>query len=453
MISIGNKLYNDSPIYTLLMPKKKAVGKKEYALVEDIDIFKMSEGIVKGTSWHTALLGESRTHNKNDLNYVELEDFYYSDHLVYQAINLIADYVLSSGFSFKDPDKPGKETRAVKFVSDWAKKVDLYGAIHRLVREWLIYGISYIELDVKGRDMKRLVFLHPSTMQIDRDLHGNLTSITQSVSFGKEGLITWKGEKLKNITYSSLNEIGVSPYGTGVIEPIRDILQVKRNIETDVGNIVKRYASPIRHIKVGTDRFPAQPTAVTNVQTELKKLTLGEDIVTRHNIEVSVIESELKMDVIGIYREIYDATAAGLGVPLLLLGKPEGANKASSDTELIGFDRRVSSLQIKVNTLMENFILKRLLELNELKEGAVMMTWGVLGVSDPLIQAQSWALLMKYGVISREEVRSQLAVKLNLTGPPPEKPVVDDEEGGPSKAGKPPGTPMDHKRIIENMSE
>jgi hypothetical protein len=375
----------------------------------------LSEGVVRHTRWAEYGMGESHKHLTVSIDYEELEKYYYAEPLIYQGINLIADYVLSPGFRLSDVS--GEETKQLEYIRKWCDFVNIEDIIHRMVREWLIFGTIYLEFDIKNNMVQRLVFLHPSTMGVNRDDYGRIKSIVQtstSLTAGRER-IEWKGNKLKNILYLPWNEIGIGPYGTGLIEPLLSLLKIKRSIEQDIAILIKRYGTPMRHFKVGTDKFPAKASAVDEVKSALEDYERGQDLITRHNVSVETIESKMQIDVRRLYEVIFDNIIVGIGVPKSFLGLGETSNRAVAQIQLIGFDRRIARIQQRIKQILEELIFPRVLEVAGFKrEERIVVNWNPLGMLSEIDFANALKALVDSGIISKEEAREQWFSRVKL---------------------------------------
>jgi len=203
---------------------------------------------------------------------------------------------------------------------------------------------------------------------------------------------------------------------------LESLLKIKRSIEQDLAILIKRYGTPMRHFKVGTDKLPARGSYVDTVKTELEGYERGQDLITRHNVNIETVESTMQIDVRRLYEIVFDNIIIGLGVPQSFLGLGETSNRAVAQIQLIGFDRRIARIQQKIKQMWEEEIFPRVLEVNGFeREERIRLGWGALNVGNMKELADALYLLTTkdesgQSLMTIEEGRKLLFSRINLEG-------------------------------------
>ena len=384
---------------------EKLVKKVESNLSEEPVYHELAKGVVE-ESHYSKVLGKPLRHQNRRIKMAKYQEYYQTVDIVGRAIDTYVDVAMSPGFQLVEIETGRTDTKPVEVCRQLMDRINGEEVIRRLLTEVLIFGTTFLELDIEKGKIKRILFLHPKDMRVHIDEHGNIVKITQRKRDEKGQQPEWTGDDLDNIKMVAWNVVGEDVYGLGLVERVADLVQKKIDIEKDLKKITHLFAHPWVLVKVGTDKYPASEATVDEVSNEIEEYKPGDYLVTRHNVEIKIETPEIPSGLQEYYDRIVNNIIIGLGVPKSLLGA-ESRERSPLQGRLV-FDRRVKSLQKLASRVFEEWIFPRELELAKIgRKQLVALKWNPL--VDPLdLSGRELCELVANQIITAEEARRYL---------------------------------------------
>ena len=280
---------------------------------------------------------------------------YFRVPLVAAAIDITAEQAVQD-FYFEGPNS-GKMTK-------WSEQVNLPQKLLTIAKHMLINGNMWAEIP----STKELKLIDPRTMLTYRKNTGEVIGHSQQIEFTDKVLWGSTGSKskdanfikksdLKEVVHFKYNALAGEKYGNSIIHPVLPLIETKAQIEDDLKVIVRRYAAPIIHVKVGDDMHLPTDGDLGSIRAKVQDIYADTEYVTNFLTEFKVIGFEgkaMKLDT--ILTHIDENIIAGLQIPGDILGIG-GANKASSEVKLRSYGRHVKALQRAIKTEFEDNII------------------------------------------------------------------------------------------------
>jgi len=343
------------------------------------------------------------------------------------AIDKLIDFVVGPGFFIKSEDERAKE-----IIDNFMIDVNFDTLLRAWIKEALIKGNSFIEIGGNEKQVNGLKVLNANFMFVKRDNKGVVEGYTQFIPKTNENLIEIEEPfEVRQIAHLTINRVADSAYGVGAIFPALNTINNILSSERDMHTISKRKANSPYHVKIGNlltnpPIIPTQ-TQVDNFGNKLKFLNERHEWVTGPDIEIKVLEFGKLGDKFDfILRHDKEQLFATFQVPEVLLGAgniPEGLAKVQMD----GFERRVQSIQMEAEKVIETQIFSRVLQSNGI-DAHVEFEWGRPSSTEKNERISKIGELMKSPFLS-PELRKLLEEELaDLFGFPPEALEVDEEQ-------------------------
>jgi len=276
--------------------------------------------------------------------------------IVTAAIDITADQAIQNFFvDGGDPEAREELERVIK-------ENNLVDFFHNVAKQMLIYGNAFVEV-IKGPEgIEGLKMLDPVTMYVNRDKYGKFEEAAY-IQFNDYNPFKGIEFQFEEIIHFKWNAIGNSAYGTSLLHPLLHILEVKLGVEDNLDVIISRYAAPMIHVKVGSDERPANQEDIDAYSADLEDIQADTEFVTSHTVDMNVLDSGRRaMDLTAPLTYIEHQVVAGLQIPLSLLGRGEGTNRATAEVQLSSFDRRIRILQRIIKRKVELELFKVHLE-------------------------------------------------------------------------------------------
>lgn len=290
--------------------------------------------------------------------------------IVSSAIDITADQAVQHFYI------DGENKEQVKKLEKFAKKQNLVQFYHNVAKQMLIYGNAFVEIIKNGEGIVGLKMLDPLTMYVNRDEFGKYDkekAYIQMNELNPEEFVTFKFEEVVHFKW---NPIGDSAYGNSLLHPLLHILEVKLGVEDNLDEIIARYAAPLIHAKVGSDERPAKQEDIDGLGADLQDIYVDTEFVTEHTVEMNVLDSGRRaMDLQAPLNYIEHQVVTGLQVPLALLGRGDGGNRATAEVQQASFDRRTRILQRNIKKTSEQDIFAVHLGLHK-EELEIELVWG-----------------------------------------------------------------------------
>ena len=346
-------------------------------------IFKGSQRQVIQTLAIRSSAGETKTIKSGEeeikrVSPLDLETIYIREGMVYNWINKFVESFLSSDFRINTSN-----TRERRIMEDFLRASDFRNLLKTTVAHMLIYGNAFWEkITNDGPKILAVTWIDPKSMDVKRtsmgkiiyDMDGKPTAYVQYVKWNvdtskvpKERLIqqqpmfsyqSGKGILLKReeIVHFTLNTVGDSWWGVGLIEPIYNIVRVKQNAEAGYAEAIQRVAYPRIWVRIGDEQHPPTQEQIDDVWNQLKGLETKHQFVTPYYYNPQILESKRVERLAQNLKYFSDQIVAGLGGPKpFITGLGTDTNKATLNDQKILFERQLKALQEQIShTIMKN---------------------------------------------------------------------------------------------------
>lgn len=252
--------------------------------------------------------------------------------VVANAIDNTANFAMQSGYELEGSDIDKKR------VLEWMDKNNFNQIMLNIMKQMQTFGNAYLEIT----DMPKLLPVETMFVIVrkgDKD-DGNIIGYKQVLSHGRE--IRFEPSEIIHFKWREMSDF----YGNSDIEPNIGVLTKLLNFQEDVGEIMHNYAHPIIHFLLGSDESPPKDQDITDFIELRNELKTGQDLVTSYNVKHEVISADLRMiQIDGMIKHMENQLIAGLQVPEIFIRGGQTSNKATADTELQAFDRRVKAIR------------------------------------------------------------------------------------------------------------
>jgi len=325
-----------------------------------------------------------------------LEEIYKNVPLVQGAINKTVDMVVGSEFSIKTDNLFAK-----KLCEEFMHKMNFDLYLRNVVKDLMIFGNSFTEivtdeerakngmLIIKpATDILELKTLTPKYMYVRRDKFGHIIGFTQSRKRGDK--IQFSSNEIAHYKY---NVVGDCAYGYSIISPLVKIIETKLNMERSMMTLMDRKANAPIHVKLGTIGEPATSDDVSAFANDLYYLKDKTEWVTDHRVDIQTIDFAGKLMNFAPFNEHFENQLVyGLETPIVLLGRgsvPEGL----ATVQLEAWMRRIDSIRLLAENVIEEDIFKPLLKLHNIK-GNVEIDWEPQSEDDKWKEVERITMLM-----------------------------------------------------------
>ncbi len=309
---------------------------------------------------------------EHPFDFKKVEDVTKSVGFVSGGVNKITDSIIGD-FSIKADNK---NSQAI--LDDFFDTTNFLTAIRSWIAEGVSKGNGFMELDL---DNTKIRVMNANNMFVKRNKKGKVLQYNQWVgqmkNFSKDSkdLIPFNPEKIAHLP---INKIPNDPYGIGFVWPNMKLIDNMLGLEIDVHKLVSRKAGAPIHVKVGQPGEAVNSADVDAFKDKLNFLNNRTEWVTDANVDMNVLTfSDLGKNLTDLLDHDIEQFAIGMEIPLVLLGKaniPEGLAKAQSEV----FQRKIEAIRIQVEDIIEERILRPLLNANDLDE-KIEFIWNLPG--------------------------------------------------------------------------
>ena len=320
-------------------------------------------------------------------DYAVLEEIYVKEPLINSAINKIVDFTIGPGFSIDS-----KNVTVSNLLNQFIIDHNFDNLLRHIARDLLLFGTSFVQLDIQKQTIKGIKTLNPKFMYVKRDEHGQILEFVQKDpqnSF-KEPLSL----SINEIIQFNNNSIGDRAYGCSRIQSLIYLLEIKRNIELDTAIILHRKAGAPLHVKVGDEKNRVTSAELSDFKTRFEAMKNNQEYVTSHAVEMNILGFEGKtIDTTKFLDYLMQQISFSIQIPEVLLGKgnvPEGLAGVQMDA----FERGIISLQQNIEQVLENDLFKKVLLFNGLMAN-VEFSWESPSKKDRLAEAGQLASMMQ----------------------------------------------------------
>ena len=310
---------------------------------------------------------------QHPFDYTITEGLYKEFGPVTGIIDKFIDFVVGPGFFVESEDE-----RAKQIIEDFMRDINFDTLLRAWLKEALVKGIGYLELGGKKDEAPQgIKVLNPNHMYIQRDDFGVIKHYNQFI--GKMGQFT--DEKVMKfepfqIAHLSLNKIGDSEYGMGVIYPAVTFINRLIGNQKEMQTLLRRKANSPIHVKIGGKDGKNMPTPedVDAFGQKLEWMNNKHEWATDSLVEMKVLDFGDIGDKFSFFLEHdLDMIFFTVQVPEVLMGR--SVNLAVAPVQMDAFERRTQSMQSEMEKVIEQDIFKRVLNANGL-DAHVEFQWG-----------------------------------------------------------------------------
>jgi hypothetical protein len=199
--------------------------------------------------------------------------------------------------------------------------------------------------------------LNATTLKVKRDANGTITGWQQEVD-GADKTVKFKPEDIVHIYYK--REKG-NAFGTSFLIPVLDDVRALRQAEENVLRMMYRNIYPFYHMAVGEKDAPGTPSEIAEVQDAVNNMDVEGGIVTTNRVVIKPIASDQVINAEPYLRYLEDRVFSGMGVPAIMFGRGNTANRSTGDNMTSEMADRIKAIQKTIEMFINNFIIKELL--------------------------------------------------------------------------------------------
>ncbi len=311
------------------------------------------------------------------VDWFRMERTFRSFPMVTYAVNEFAEQTTGPGFYIR-----GDNPRAVDLIQKFADHVNLDQLLIRTARELAITGNCFWErrfdsLQKDPRDPFKLIrygnlvevaILPYTTMKIVPDPYTGADpsrGYTQII-FGR--YIQFAPEQIAHFKFNvSGGAIGSDFYGMGLIQPVLDYVESLQEMQLYMRLIMRRYAAPKVHWKLGSDQYPPKPEDVKSLQSDLKTIRPDEDYISSYLVQGEVLEPDLRARFEEMVKQFTLTTISGLENPSLILSmSATRVSDASANAMMEAWNRKAATVQTVMKELVQDLLFKQIVAQNGL---------------------------------------------------------------------------------------
>lgn len=303
---------------------------------------------------------------------VDLERIYIREGMVFNWINKVVESFLACDFRVNTSNE-----REKKIMDEFLRNSDFRNLLKTTVQHLLVYGNGFWELITnEGPKLLTMGWIDAKSMDVKRDMMGRIiydkdgkpTAYVQYVKWNidisqvpkdrrveQKPMFTWqsgKGILLKRgeIVHFTLNTVGDSWWGVGLIEPIYNTVRVKQNAESGYAEAIQRVAYPRVWVQVGDESHPPTQEQIDDVWNQLKNLETKHQFVSPYYYNPRILESKRIERLAQNLKYFSDQIVAGLGGPKpFITGLGTDTNKATLNDQKILFERSLKAMQEQIS--------------------------------------------------------------------------------------------------------
>ena len=291
------------------------------------------------------------------------------------VVNKYVDFIVGGGFYVESEDE-----RAQKIIEDFIRDVNFDIVLRSWIKEGLVKN-GILEIGGKKDEApKGLKVLDSNYMYMQRDNKGVIEGWNQYVGgfdkFDKSKVVSFKPYQIAHL---ALNKIGDDAYGLGIVYPALKDIDNLLQLKNDEHMLMERKANSPYDITMGKivgDKYikPSQ-ASIDKMGKDLEWLNNKHEWVHDGLTEIKALDfgsvgdkfaSPIEQDEQALF---YDYQ-----IPAVIMGMArvnEGIAKVQMDT----FERRINSIQMEAEKVIEEQIFKRILNANGI-DVHVEFVWG-----------------------------------------------------------------------------
>ena len=279
------------------------------------------------------------------------------------------DFIMNRGFRITSDNK-----QADILIKTLIQETDFTLKIREWLREALKKGNGFIEINIE-KDTINLKVVNANQMYLDRDEKGEIKGYKQYFGmeklFDRNKVIPFKPHEIAHL---KINDVAGEAYGFGLLYPLFQTIDNFVRGNKDRHMLLSRKANNPIICKVGNDLFPPTNEAIDTIGAKFEYLNNYHEWAVDYRLDFSVLD-------FGNIGDKFDSTLSedlkyifiGLQVPAVLMGDSQ-QNEGIANVQIDTFERRIQSIQEKVERVIEEQIFKPYLKLNGL-DAHVEIEW------------------------------------------------------------------------------
>jgi hypothetical protein len=235
--------------------------------------------------------------------------------------------------------------------------------------------------------------------------------------------ITFKSHE---IIHFKINKVADSFWGIGVIEPLYDIIKIKKNIELGLGEALWRIGFPWVVIKIGDDQNEPSQAQLNEEASNFADVSTRNGLVIPYFYDIQFIESRT-LENAGRYFDYYcGQIIAGTAVPRsILMGIGDDSNRSTARAQQENFAITISSLQSLIAEKLQGKVF------SQLTTSPADLVFEEVIADEPLDRSRRDEIDVGVGIKTIEEVRKERGLGPKSSDDEPEEepvPVIGPEE-------------------------
>lgn len=322
-------------------------------------------GIIKNFAYQREDF-EYPAHNFDEIKIASISDSY-----IKTALGKYSSLIFKAGYTLK-----GDNQKAVDYIKTRWKIMNLSTRnpinmlFEGIAKDIVTYGNCFVlktrvnpdKIMVNARKVNNknpvggYFRLPPETIQIKRDIHGNVLKYRQAI-MGEE-----REYSPDDVIHFYIDKDANSAFGTPRIQAALEDVKMLRRIEGNIISLIYRFAMPMYQWKIGLPEpgMMATNREIEEARNEIARSSLDSTYVTNEKTEIKVIGAEnAALDATGYLKYFEARVFAALEVSTIQMGRE--ANKASADSVETQVHDTVKYMQRMIKEKIENDMIYELL--------------------------------------------------------------------------------------------
>lgn len=329
----------------------------------------------------------------------EAVSLFKQDPVIFGAINRLADWISATGYEFYIEGGRTSGERKLRKVEEWANRIKFKSKIRNLALTHLLFDDVFVEISPKNKDF---YVLDTETVRIVYDEKGRVIKYIQEVD----------GKKVEippsRIAHFKMNTAGSELRGLSPLVPLYRILKDKELTERYTEEFFRKHATPRLIYKMPETWSDEQMKTFIQL---LRTLSPHADIVVPNGVDVEKVGSAISdMQFRQWLEYLREQILIAMGLYPILLGLPEGSNRANSNIQFLAFKLRVRAVQNEIEAFINTELLPKIfpgwnvkfrfkeIDLDEKARKAEIFFRVSRGIAN----------LVKFGVLTPEEAKKKL---------------------------------------------
>lgn len=286
-------------------------------------------------------------------------DEYNSDAEVDIALDVLTGLITGVGFHTEMPEdiKPNHPNKQI--IDEYCERINADEKFRQIERTKLGKGFCPVEI-LSDYDLK---ILPPETFYIWKTNKGKIYKYTQEINSTE--VAKWEGKDLKNILLFINEEDTSHPYGQALSDSIGSLLDIRKEMNVDIGKALHRYAWPKRAWQY--------ENSIATIKEEALKTDIDEDLwlgnIRKDALKIDTLQVDPATRFQSSIEMVYYQIAEGLHAPLLLYLK--NATEASATVMMESVDRLVDGAQRYDKRRIERYLFEP-----QVSEPVPRLVWG-----------------------------------------------------------------------------